>query len=132
MKVGMLGDIAFEVSDETVQTLNNLSWSGSARYASHQRHGTDVKTEFTGLDADKLQFDIVLSAYLGVNPMEQIGKLWAYEREGRTLPLVLGNKVYGKWRWSLLKHNVKAKFFDGDGDLTHCTVTVNLQEYIYW
>ena len=39
MVLGALGDITFEVSDEVVQTLNNLSWGGSARYATHQRHG---------------------------------------------------------------------------------------------
>ena len=50
--VGCLGDIVFTVSDRTIETINNVTWSGSARYATHQRHGTHALTEFTGLDPD--------------------------------------------------------------------------------
>ncbi len=132
MKVGLLGDIVFEVSDETVLTLDNLSWSGSARYAAHQRHGTDSRTEFTGLDPDKITFDVVLSAYLGVNPQTAIGLIFGYEREGAAVPLVIGSKAYGKWRWTVMKHTVKAQHYDEQGDVTHCVVSVSLQEYIYW
>ena len=132
MVLGALGDITFEVSDEVVQTLNNLSWGGSARYATHQRHGYHAMCEFTGMGADTLSFDITLSAYLGVNPMTAIGQLWTYERAGTTLPMVLGNKAYGKYRWVITKHSMKGQFFDGAGDLTHCKVSVNLQEYLNW
>lgn len=31
--VGCLGDIVFTVSDRTIETINNVTWSGSARYA---------------------------------------------------------------------------------------------------
>ena len=31
MKVGGLGEIAFQVSDKIVETLDNFKWSGSAR-----------------------------------------------------------------------------------------------------
>lgn len=80
--VGCLGDIVFTVSDRTIETINNVTWSGSARYATHQRHGTHALTEFTGLDPDKMTFDIVLSAYLGVDPIAEVVKLWNYERGG--------------------------------------------------
>ena len=70
--VGCLGDIVFTVSDRTIETINNVTWSGSARYATHQRHGTHALTEFTGLDPDKMTFDIVLSAYLGVDPTSRL------------------------------------------------------------
>ena len=132
MVTGALGDIIFEVSDETVKTLNNLNWGGSARYATHQRHGTHAMTEYTGMGADTISFDIVLSAYLGVNPMTVIGQIFTYERNGTTLPLVIGNKAYGKYRWVITKHSMKGQFFDGAGDLTHCKVSVNLQEYLNW
>ena len=131
-QVGMLGDILFEVSDETVKTIENAVWSGSVRYATHQRHIYHAKTEFTGIDPDQFTFDITLSAYLGVNPMTELNKLWKYERDGETLPLVIGRKGYGKYRWTILKHSTKMKYFDGDGDVTHCVVSVSLQEYIWW
>ena len=132
MVVGKLGDIVFEVSDDTVKTLDNMSWSGSARYATHQRHLYHAKTEYTGMNPDQIQFDIILSAYLGVNPQETINLIWKYERDGTPVGLAVGHKGYGKYRWTITKHTIKQKYFDGEGDLTHCTVSVSLQEYVYW
>ena len=143
--VGCLGDIIFTVSDRTIETINNVTWSGSARYATHQRHGTHALTEFTGLDPDKMTFDIVLSAYLGVDPIAEVVKLWNYERGlirladdlglhpqrgGIAVPLVIGNKGYGKYRWSVLDHKMKMKTYDGRGNVTSATVSVSLQEYL--
>ena len=132
MVLGALGDIVFQVSDDTVQTLNNMSWGGAARYATHQRHACPAMTEYTGDGADTLSFDIVLSAYLGVNPQTVIAQLFAYKRAGTALSFVLGDKAYGRYRWVITKHAIKSQFFDGEGNLTQCKVTVSLQEYIYW
>ena len=57
----------------------------------------------------KMTFDIVLSAYLGVDPIAEVVKLWNYERGGIAVPLVIGNKGYGKYRWSVLDHKMKMK-----------------------
>lgn len=131
MQIGMLGDIIFEVSDDYVLTLNNgASWSGSARYSTHNRHGTHAKTEYTGMDTDKLSLTITVSAYLGVDPQAILGKIWTYERNGITLPLVIGHKAYGKYRWTIKDHKIGMKFFDGEGDLTSCSVSINLIEYL--
>ena len=62
--VGCLGDIVFTVSDRTIETINNVTWSGSARYATHQRHGTHALTEFTGLDPDKMTCGTMSAAAL--------------------------------------------------------------------
>lgn len=131
-QVGMLGDLLFEVSDDTIHTLDNMTWNGAARYAVHERHLTHARTEFAGLDPDAIEFDITLSAYLGVNPQTSLNLIWKYEREGTTLPLVLGRKAYGKYRWTIEKHTTKLQYYDRDGDLTHCVVTVSLLEYLYW
>jgi len=53
-------------------------------------------------------------------------------RDGTTLPLVLGRKAYGKYRWTIQKHTVKLQHYDADGDLTHCVDSVSLLEYVYW
>lgn len=130
MIVGCLGDIIFEVSSETVETIDNAVWSGSARYSEHKRHGTDALTEFTGRDSDKFSFDITLSAYLGINPMVEIVKIWEYERNGKAVPLVIGNKGYGKYRWNIVSHKTKLQLYDNEGDVTSAVVTVSLQEYL--
>ena len=53
MQVGCLGELIFSVSDSLVQTLSNMQWSGSARYATHQRHLKDALTEFAGWSRTK-------------------------------------------------------------------------------
>lgn len=130
MKVGCLGEIVFSVSDNLVQTLNNAQWSGSARYATHQRHLKDALTEFCGLEPDTFSFDMVLSAFLGVNPQTEINKIWQYERSGEALSLVIGNKAYGKYRWNIVSHKAKMQHYDKEGNLLHATVSINLQEYL--
>lgn len=131
MVVGKLGDIVFEVSDETVQTIDNMLWSGSARYVTHQRHLYHAKTEYAGMNPDQISFEMTLSACLGVNPQTAINKIWAYERDGETLPLVIGRKGYGKYRWTITQHTIKPKYHDSEGDPFHVIVSVNLQEYVY-
>ena len=96
MQVGYLGEIIFTVSDETVETINNFVWSGSARYSTHQRHLTNALTEFVGLDPDKITFDIVVSRFLGVDPYAEVVKIWNYERGGTAIPLTIGTHAYGK------------------------------------
>lgn len=130
MQIGCLGDIAFKVSADTVRTVSNVTWSGSANYNTHARHLADALTEFTGLAPDEMTFDMVLSAYLGVNPMTDLEKLWVYERKGQALPLVIGSKAYGKYRWVIKSHKISMQIFSGSGELMAATVSVSLLEYI--
>lgn len=129
-KIGCLGDIVFSVSSQQVKTIDNMKWSGSARYSTHQRHLNDALTEFTGVDPDNISFDIVLLTSLGADPMEDIGKLWQYERSGKAVPLIIGDHAYGKWRWSVVSHEVKVKTFSPKGNLMSVTISVKLQEYL--
>lgn len=128
--VGCLGEIPFTVSSEVVQTFKNLRWSGGAKYSTHDRHMGNALTEFTGLKPDSVKFEMDLSALLGVNPMSAISMLWDYERKGTAVPLVIGTHAYGKYRWSVVSHEVKARNHDGDGDILTATVSVTLQEYL--
>lgn len=133
--IGYLGTgaedgILFTVSEEKLETIDNMTWSGSARYATHQRHLTHALTEFTGLDPDKLTFDITLMQELGVQPMKELEKLWKYEREGTALQLVLGDHGYGKYRWNITSHKINAKYFDILGNISYANVSVVLQEYL--
>ena len=128
--IGCLGDIAFTVSPSVVRTLDNFQWSGSARYAAHQRHLGRGLLEFTGVDPDKISFDMTLSVQLGASPAREISKIAKYESKGRTLPLTIGSKAYGTYRWVITGHSVKAKTFDRRGNLSVVVVSVNLQEYV--
>ena len=129
-QVGCLGDIVFQVSSNVVKTINKVEWSGSARYSEHKRHLTNALTEFTGLDPDTISFEMVLSVYLGVDPMTELGKLWEYERSGNAVSLVIGEKVYGKYKWTVKKHRIKFETYDNKGNMTGATVIVDLLEYL--
>lgn len=130
MQVGCLGDIVFQVSSNTVKTFDKVEWSGSVRYSEHQRHLTDALTEFTGIDPDTISFEMVLSVYLGVEPMTELVKLWNYERSGKAIPMVIGDKIYGKYRWTIKRHKTKMQTYDKRGNLTGATVSVDLLEYL--
>jgi len=133
--IGYLGKdpdsgIQFEVSREVFRTPNNMKWSGSARYSTHERHATHALTEFTGLDPDSFSFDMLLTAELGVDPMEELVKIWTFEREGEAVGLVIGGHAYGKYRWTIRKHDVKMEYTDTAGDLYAVEVSVDLLEYL--
>ena len=128
--VGCLGDVIFSVSESTVRTISNWKWSGSARYAVHQRHATHALTEYTGIDPDKITFDIMLLAEMGMNPIKEIWKLFDYERDGIALPLTIGKHAYGKYRWNIVSHDTDIKYTTKDGDIVAATMSITLQEYL--
>lgn len=128
--IGCLGDIAFEVSEETVRTLDNLKWSGAAKWAVHERHMYHALTEYTGMEPDKISFSVYLSAFLGVSPLEEVVKIWKYEREGTPLGLTIGDKCYGKYKWVITDHEWEPESYDGKGNVTTAAMKLNLLEYL--
>ena len=133
--IGYLGKsaddgIQFIVSREVFRTPKNMKWSGSVRYATHERHNTHALTEFTGLDPDRFSFDILLTAEMGLEPLKDVVKIWDYERDGEALGLVIGGKAYGKYRWNIVNHETKIEYTDKNGDMYAVEVSVELVEYI--
>lgn len=129
MKIGCLGDIAFEVSDSVIRTLDKVTWSGSVNIQTHQRHLDNALQEFVSIAPDAITFTIKLSRYLGVDPMTDIVKIFEYERGGIALPLTIGNKAYGKYMWLIKSHKTKMDLYDRGGNLTSADVDVTLTEY---
>ena len=130
MRVGNLGEIVFEVSDETVRTLSKMKWGGSANYAVHKRHAGNALTEFTGLNPDSFTFSMTLVAQLGVDPMAEIKKLWKYLRTGEAVPLNIGRHAYGRYRWSVVSIDSEIPHTDVEGNIYAADVAVKLQEYL--
>ena len=133
--IGYMGEssskgIVFQVSDETLLTLKNWKWSGSARYSVHNRHNYHALTEYTGMDPDKITFDLQLLREMGVEPLAEVRKIWKYEREGTALALVVGSNIFGKYRWNIISHEMTAKYSDRKGDIAGADVSVTLQEYL--
>ena len=130
MRIGCLGDIAFEITSDKLFTPGNMKRTGKARYSSHQLHGRKALTEFVGVDPETFTFDMQLSSYLGVNVDSELEKLRAYMNSGKTLPLVIGRKSYGEYRWVITAFTANVKHTDGNGNTIYATVSVTLQEYL--
>lgn len=128
--IGFLGDILFTVSSEKIQTFNKIQWFGSVRYSTHKRHLSNALTEFTGIEPDKISFEMTLSRDMGVSTMTELVKIWTYERNGQPLTLVIGEKAYGKYKWCIESHKINMETYDKSGNLTSATVSVNLLEYL--
>jgi len=129
-QIGCLGDIIFKVDSKTVQTFMDMTWSGSAKIAEHSIHGKKALTEFTGSDADKLSFNMMLTEELGVNVEKEIDKVHAHAERGTALALVVGRKTYGKYRWLINAHSTRVLNHDVSGKITVAIVTVNIIEYL--
>lgn len=130
MTVGSLGNIVFTVSSNKIETLTNFKQSGSAAYSEHQRHAGNSLVEFVGRNADTISFEIVLSSELGVNVQTEIDKIAAAEKNGEILKLVIGKKIYGRYRWVIKSHTVNIKHFDKNNEPLLANVNVNLTEYL--
>lgn len=130
MNIGCLGGIPFTVSSERILTPSNFVESASATYAVHQRHMGNALTEYVGTDPDSITFDLEISAWMGVDPQSQINVLWGYIRGAQPVSLVIGNIVYGKYRWVIKSFKIKMLHTDKDGTWQAVTVSVSLQEYI--
>ena len=132
MNVGYLGtgntatDVAFNVSSETIETFTNMKVRKQANYSTHKIHGHKAVPEMTGMDADQVTFDIVLSAYLGVNPKKEIEKLEAFMRDGTICNLVLGDQLFGTWVVKSIPYNVEYVY--REGDILQAKVSVTLME----
>lgn len=130
MVVGCLGDIVFQVSEETTETLRDVEWSGEARYAVHKRHMQNALTEFTGIEPDRISFSMQLTPMLGVDVTKELAKIFTYERSGEALPLVIGDKTYGKYRWNIVRHSARYEESDVRGNPLLASVNLELQEYL--
>jgi phage protein U len=131
MVVGCLGTINFRVSSDYVETVEKLQYSRSARYAVHQRHGTSALTEFVGYDPAAVSIDVVLDRTLGISDvMKEAGRFEEYMVQGKALPLVLGHKTYGEYRWTIQSCRIVPTHYNGSGDVIAAKITLSLQEYL--
>lgn len=129
--IGFLGDLKFEVSDNTILTINNnWTWEGSANYATSELLNGDTTVQFTGRGLTKLKFEMKLLAELGASPMDVLTKIWTYEREGRALPLTIGTHAYGRYRWVIQDHSSTTLFTTSEGDQAGADLSVTLLEYL--
>lgn len=125
-QIGYLGKVLFIVSDSTIKTLNDFTLTESARYVEHDRHLKTPRVEFTGVDAAKISFNITLSQYLGASVWNDIETLEGYMNGGIAVPLKVGDKSYGQYRWCIQSMTIRGKNTDRDGSWTAADLSLSL------
>ena len=128
--IGTLGNITFSASSRQINTFDNMNWSNSARYASHDRHLRPTLLEFLGTNAGDITFDMYFSAYLGINPNTEITKLLNAQRSGIAMRLVIGNRARGRHKWVITDVSMGLERHDGRGNLLVASASVTLREYL--
>lgn len=129
MKVGALGDLIFETSANLIRTIGSMQSSGSARYATHDRHLGRGLVEFCGTEPDDITIAVTFARWLGTEPEDSLALIRQYEREGTALPFILGGKTVGDYRWVITGHKATVFAFDGRGGTAGADVTISLREY---
>lgn len=127
MIVGSYGDVAFEVSQDTVRTVKGLKWSRGAAYSQHKVHGMTAVPEFTGYDSATITFEVQLSAFLGLNPLKELARLDEMRTSKKAYALAFGEDLYGTL-WMLQRMDVTTEYTYKDGTLASCKVALTLLE----
>ena len=127
--VGYLGKVVFFATEGAIKTIENFQWTAKAKYATHDRHMKSQLIEFTGLEAQDITFDILLSSFLGVDPMTEYKELRKYMDAGTAIPFKLGSHAYGHYRWVITALPLEGKVTDKKGNWIEAKVSVTLKEY---
>lgn len=127
-KVGAIGSVAFSVSSEKVMTLTEVDVTKSVNYAVHKLHCHKPRLEYTGKNSTDISFPIVLSAFLGVDPIGQVKKLENMMWNQQLVPLIIGKDRIGK-KWVITSVKEKYKRFYKDGTISEIECTVSLKAY---
>ena len=110
MKIGTLGEVIFEVSRETIMTLTKFSRTKSASFQTHSVHLKTGLVEFTGSSPETISFNIKASKYLGATPHDTYLKLREYMSNGTAVPFIVGNVIFGSYRWVVSKCKATYKY----------------------
>lgn len=131
MIIGSLGSkVIFEVSDETVMTLNNLTKDVSGNWAKHEIIGGKAKSEFIGPNLQAIKFTIHLNAMLGVRPVNVMDTLEKMVDQGEHEILAIGCRKIGSHTWKINSISETYKTILNKGEILSADVDLNLEEYI--
>lgn len=127
--LGSLGDIVFEVSNEKALTFRNLKASTGAKYQTHERIGGAPLLERVSENVDTLSFSVLISAFWGVNPAEEMKKIDDAVREGTLLRFVLGRERIGAYMWVITSASYTIKQVDKQGNILSAEASLSLSAY---
>ena len=128
MSIGTFGPLTFETSEKRIRTFDAFKRKTGAKFEEHAIIGLKPKLEFTAPGLDDISFQVVFSAYLGLNPTKEIDSLREIVQKGEYHPLIIGGKTLGKF---VIESVSEAwNHVDNKGNLLDAAVDISLKEYI--
>lgn len=127
--IGSYLNVVFQVSDNRVNTFNNFTRTGDARYEKHAIKHQKPLLEFEGPDVESVTFDVKLSVNLGINPLAELEKWKKSWREGKRGIFLLGNKPVSNNAFVISKVTENHKTFDKKGNVLTIEISLDLLEY---
>lgn len=127
MAIGSFGEFVFEVNSDKVKTFDNFSLESDSRWAEHEMINVKKRSEFLSDGEKKGSMDILLSADLGVNPVDERDLLYDLKATGAVEYLIVGTKVFGKFFIKSISEEYKA--IDGAGSIWEIKLKITLNEY---
>ncbi|MCP3921905.1 MAG: hypothetical protein GY714_04890 [Desulfobacterales bacterium] len=133
MDIGILGNIAFEVSSDKVITLQAFKRSMKARYATHPVINKKPVLEYLGPDLSDVDFQITLSKQLGTDPIIEINKIKKIIESGEAQSLRIGDEEFGLFVVESMSEDWQ-HFNQKEGSrsvvsLSHAVVSLKLKEF---
>lgn len=127
MSIGTFGSIIFEVSAEKTRTFDEFKRKTAAKFEQHDIIGQKPKLEFIAPGLDEISFQIIFSAYQGINPLNEVNQLREIVTKGEYNSLVIGGKVLGNF---VIESASEAwKYVDNLGNVFYIAADVSLKEY---
>ncbi|WMI72137.1 phage tail protein [Aminobacterium sp. MB27-C1] len=126
--IGSLGPVVFQVSTESVKTINDLERGCEARFSEHTVAQGKPLLEFLGPGLDSVSFSMRFDLSWGMNPRIEIETLRAVRDNGVAQLLIIGGIPLGLFVITGITESWKT--INPAGVLTVATVAISLKEYV--
>jgi phage protein U len=128
--IGSLGDVVFEVSSESVKTFQDLAFQHSVKYAQHDIHGRTGLLEYTGRNPSTGSFKMRIDSALGVDPMQELVKLYMMMRNGVAVDFILDGSPQGEGLWVIESFSEEWKVVNNTGKMIAAESSIQIKEYM--
>ena len=129
--IGYFGKVKFEASDQHVRTFRSFTGKQSGAYAVHNILDGKQKLQYVGQNLQERSLTIRLASDIwpphGQGTRQEIRNLSNMVNSGRAWALVLGDTSYGYFVLEGMTEDETR--FDGRGNMTAATMTLQLREY---
>ena len=128
--IGSLGEVCFEVSGQSIKTFDDMRRNASARLATHELINRKPLTEFVGAGLETISLSIALSAFYGIDPIEEVKVLREMRDKGMAVPFILDGQPQGDGLWLLESLEEEWHYIDNYGCPRVINCSCTLKEYI--